>query len=79
VEKVKKYASEMVKENVKSLIETVQRDFGSDIFGFGKVVYRRKPSLWHKIENNWDEEFKKAEADVNVEIKILNTGLINVS
>jgi len=52
----------------------VQQKYNADIFGFGELVRAYLPEEWQKIDN-WREEFKKAELEVEVETKIRRSGM----
>lgn len=56
-----------------ALISKVQRQYDSDIFGFGKAVYQDDPQRWSEIKSKWDEMFQTLPVTVSVQIKIQNT------
>lgn len=70
VELIKGIANKKLESDSKNLIEKVQKEYKSDIFGFGKKVKDKYPELWRKIEKNWDETFEKIEAQVSVDFQI---------
>ena len=78
IKNLERLAANKVKKDIESSLRKVQREYKSDIFGFGQIVHGKYPDKWRKIKNNWDEEFSKAEVDVNVNCKIIRTGLVDL-
>lgn len=68
-------AEKTLEQDVENTIKKVQQDFGSDIFGFGRIVKAEMPSLWKTMDKKWDTIFKDLEVHVNSEIKIKNSSL----
>ena len=73
--KLDELTNQYVREKVSKTIQTVQDDYGVDIFGFGEVVYRQDYKQFKKVEDHWDEAFKDAEIDVSVDTMIRRAGL----
>lgn len=48
---------------------------GSDIFGFGELIYRTQPRAWENWEERWTEAFRDLEVKVQVEAVLAGTGL----
>ncbi|AMQ07004.1 Ger(x)C family spore germination protein [Sporosarcina sp. resist] len=74
----KSYEKEL-KEIVHQTIETLQKQYNSDIFGFGQAIHRSNPKTWKKIKNQWDEEFTELTVNVEVDMKIRDTGTVSNS
>lgn len=70
-------ADEQLETEIKNVIQKVQNDFDSDVFGFGNTVYREMPSLWKEKEKEWNTIFKDLKVSVNSNIEITNTGLLS--
>lgn len=49
-------------------------EYGSDVFGFGRIALRSDKKYFKSIENNWVQEMKDSKYNVNVKVKICNTG-----
>lgn len=58
-------------------IETIQKNYNADIFGFGEAIHRSNPKEWHKLKDNWDEEFSNVTTNLKVDLKIHRTGTTN--
>ncbi|MCX7884071.1 MAG: Ger(x)C family spore germination protein [Caloramator sp.] len=71
--KIKSYFEEDLENQIKDLIKKAQTEYESDIFGFGKVIKIKMPSLWKEIEPKWKELFKTIDVSVKSNINIKNT------
>lgn len=69
--------SKQIKMGVEEAFKKVQREFQSDVFGFGSVFHRKYPKEWKKVNRQWDEIFAKADFQVEVKTKAIRTGLMN--
>lgn len=76
---LEKESEKTLTENIKSTIKHVQRNFRSDIFGFGEALYRSEPDYWNKHKKDWDQIFSQMPVTVKVEMNIRQTGTINNS
>lgn len=69
-------AAGVVHNRIETMLSRSQ-ELKADIFGFGNLIYRKKPRLWQKIGPMWDEEiYPGLKIDLEIEFKILRTGLI---
>ena len=75
--RLEKACSEQIKRGVESAFVKVQKEYKSDIFGFGLVFHRKYPEEWRKINEEWNEIFSEADIQVEVETKAIRTGLTN--
>lgn len=66
-------------EIVRQTITRVQRDYGTDVFGFSDAIRRKDLSLWKSIENNWEEEFQRAEITVKTKMTVRRIGVTGPS
>jgi spore germination protein KC len=55
------------------VVKKVQGEFGSDIFGFGNMIYRKDPKLWKKLREDWSETFSGLSVEVSSKIEIVTT------
>ena len=67
--KIEELTNQHIKEHIIGTIQTVQKDYGVDVFGFGEVVARQDYKNFKKVQDHWDEAFKDAEIEVAVNIK----------
>ncbi|MPM09261.1 Spore germination protein B3 [bioreactor metagenome] len=66
-------AASKLRNNIIDTIEKVQAEYGSDIFGFGNMIYKNDVQLWNELKDNWDKQFKTLEVEVQTKIHIVNT------
>lgn len=76
LEELTQYTSGYIKENIQKLVNKVQKEYKSDIFGFGKKIagYFLTIQEWEKY--NWLSHFPDAKVNVKVELEIRRTGLM---
>ena len=63
-----------VKREIETVFYKVQQKYNADIFGFGELVKAYMPEEWKRIED-WHEEFKKVELELDVETIIRSSGM----
>lgn len=66
-----------INEILKSTVETVQKKFKVDIFGFGELIHQSHPKLWDKLKDHWDEEFPKLQVEYSAEVQIRRVGQLS--
>ena len=76
-EMLKKYANEYLNESIANVIKKVQKDYGVDVFGFGRTVHREMPSVWKKVQNNWNDIYVDLDVQVSASAEIINSGLLS--
>ena len=64
--------SEECEKNMKIAI----KKFGIDPFGTREHIEKFNPSLWSKIEKDWDEKYKNATVNVTVNTKMRRIGAV---
>ena len=74
IDQLENRVSVVLKKELETVFYKVQQKYNADIFGFGELVRAYLPEEWQKIDN-WREEFKKAELEVEVETKIRRSGM----
>jgi spore germination protein KC len=52
-----------------------QKQYYTDIFGFGLAISRKYPRLWSKVKPNWDQEFPRLKVALKVTAHIRRIGL----
>ena len=68
-----------LKDSIMNVIQKVQSEYGSDIFGFGNMIYKKDPHLWNRLKDTWEEQFMSLEVEVQTDIHIANTASIKES
>lgn len=74
IDELEKIYEKDLRENINKTIVTLQKQYKSDVFGFGEAIYRSNPKEWNKMKDHWDEEFSKLMFNVEVDLKIVRTG-----
>lgn len=74
-EVLKKSIEKEIKRQVKDVIEKVQKEYESDIFGFGSKIKDEMPEEWRSIESDWNEVFSNLETEINVVVNIRGSAL----
>ena len=75
IPKAEEDAEKTLKEGIGLLISKVQREYDSDIFGFGSTIYQNDPKIWEQLKPEWDSTFKNLKYETDVQIKIRNAAL----
>lgn len=76
IEELQKNVESDIKDRIQSVIDIVQKDFQSDIFGFGQAIYKKYPQEWNsKYKQNWEQEFSNIEVAIQPKVLIRRTGL----
>ncbi len=73
--KLEQSLAEEVKKEILMALEKSQKQYSSDIFGFGTNVHKYHPMYWKNAEKNWDVIFSMLPADVRVDARIMRTGI----
>ncbi|MEV5027439.1 Ger(x)C family spore germination protein [Paenibacillus sp. LPE1-1-1.1] len=76
---LEKKTNDYINKMVEGTIHKVQKSYGVDIFGFGEEMERQHFDQFKKVRDDWDEEFTRADIQVDVEVKIRHGGLITNS
>jgi len=74
-EKIEEY----IKKEMISLITKVQEEYEVDIFGFGDALNRQNHKKFLEVQDQWDDEFAKAELEVYVDMHLMRSGIKNKS
>lgn len=78
-ERIKKLEKEIDQHMTKLLELAIKKAklLNSDIFGFGEEIHKRKPKIWKKLQNEWDDYgFVDLEVEIEVSSKIRRSGTI---
>lgn len=62
-------------EEIQTVISLVQKQYETDIFGFGREIEARMPSEWSKLKNDWNKNFANLEVKANVHVTISGSAL----
>lgn len=68
-------AGDQLKEQITKFIKKVQKDFNSDIFGFGRKIYQKDYKDWQTLNKNWKKNFSSVKVDVDAKVEIISTSV----
>lgn len=82
--KVVHYIEDLLKDTlskeIKPLLNTVQKDFNSDIYGFGAAFHRKYPDKWNAgLKADWDQIFRGLPINLNYDVTIARVGFLTKS
>jgi spore germination protein KC len=60
-------------------VNSVRRKYHADIFGFGQEVYHADPTLFKKVENDWNKYFDNLDVKYEANVQIKRTGTLDNS
>lgn len=70
---IEKAASKTVQEQTEATIGDIQKNYGTDIFGFGTEIDQNRYEDWKKLEPNWKKIFPNVKCEVSADVKLLNS------
>lgn len=71
IEKLEKTWSKTLKKEIKKILNKTTKDYKSDIFGFGNLIYKKYPKYWKKIN---DKYLSNLNINIKIETQIISTG-----
>ena len=73
-------AGAAIKERTEAVIEKMQTEYHSDVFGFGSMIHQKNPTLWKQVSDNWnDGYFPGIKVSVHAKASIVNTAYLKKS
>ncbi|WP_234117253.1 Ger(x)C family spore germination protein [Clostridium hydrogenum] len=69
--------SNSIKSEVLLALNSAQKKYKSDVFGFGNIISQTYPDLWDKIKPEWQSIFPNIKVDVTVTSSVKRPGLIS--
>lgn len=76
VEAMTKDLNKVIKVHVEKTLKKVQKEYRSDIFGFGQKFHRKYRQEWEQVRDKWDDTFANAEINIKVETEITGSQLM---
>lgn len=75
--RMEKQMADDLEQQITGVIRKVQSEYGTDVFGFGSMIYKKDPQLWEKLGPDWDGTFRSVPVTVESKVRILNTAYTN--
>lgn len=66
--------SKAVEEEIESAIRRIQTGMRSDAIGWGRETYLQQPTIWKRIESDWQAVFPKVKSEVSCSTVITGSG-----
>ena len=80
IKRLEDAAGESVRQKMLEVIHKVQSEYGSDIFGFGEMIYKTDPKLWAQIGDSWNSSwFPQLNVEIACQVDIFNTAFLQKS
>ncbi|MFE5319278.1 Ger(x)C family spore germination protein [Paenibacillus sp. NPDC056579] len=79
LQRLEKITESHIQANLEKTINSVKRQYKSDIFGFGEAIHRTLPRDWVDLKNNWNDHFVELPVHVSVDVKIRRIGTLTDS
>ena len=73
---IEKNFSSSIEQECEKVIELTQKELNVDPFGIRENIEKFHPFLWDEIKDKWEEKYKDAMVQVNVETNIRRIGVI---
>jgi spore germination protein KC len=68
------YTAKLMQEDMKKLIKKTQKEYRSDIFGFGRYMAAKFPTIQEFEKFNWLNQYGDAEINVKTTVEIRRSG-----
>ncbi|TCL76841.1 spore germination protein KC [Hydrogenispora ethanolica] len=75
-EKIAAAQKKVIADEIGAAVAKVQKQLGSDIFGFGSLLNQKYPQEWEKIKKNWDALFPEVQWTVTIDAELRRSGLL---
>ncbi|MGG4216356.1 Ger(x)C family spore germination protein [Paenibacillus sp. FSL L8-0638] len=76
IKEIEAASNEKIVEILKHSVETVRREFKSDIFGFGQLIHQSNPELWKRIKETKENPFMDLQIEYKATTKIQKIGTL---
>ncbi|WP_169717829.1 Spore germination protein B3 [Sporomusa silvacetica DSM 10669] len=76
VKDVERLQANVIKQEILAALNK-SKQFNSDIFGFGNIVYRKFPNDWQIFRHQWDKVYTDIDCVIDVDAKIRSTGTLS--
>ncbi|WP_310831177.1 Ger(x)C family spore germination protein [Paenibacillus pedocola] len=79
LQRLKTSAEKTIQTGIEEVVKSVQKKFGTDIFGFGAALRQSDPKAWRKWEEEWGLVFSELDVQIEVDAEIRNSSVLNKS
>lgn len=71
---VEQELASVTQQSVRQLIGKVQRQYKTDVFGFGERIHRRYPGRWKTLKKDWNRNFSELQVSIRVTLHAKSSG-----
>jgi len=75
---LEKRKAQVIKNEAQMVLEKAQKEWGVDIFGFGKAVHRKYPQEWKILQSKWRDILPEINVQIIVNAKLRESGISTV-
>ncbi|WP_409177026.1 Ger(x)C family spore germination protein [Brevibacillus fortis] len=77
--KLEEDVEKRIREKIVSAVHKAQKQYHSDVFGFGQSIYQNDPKGWEKVKEDWDSQFSNLKVKIKTDVKLRRTGKVGNS
>ncbi|TQR31030.1 Ger(x)C family spore germination protein [Brevibacillus brevis] len=77
--KLEEDVEKKIREKIVSAVHKAQKQYHSDVFGFGQSIYQNDPKGWEKVKEDWDSQFSNLKVKIKTDVKLRRTGKVGNS
>lgn len=76
LEELQKDIEKRINKRIQVAVDIAQKQYQSDILGFGQAIYKKYPKEWHtQYKNNWEQEFPQVGVSIHSQVTVKRIGL----
>ncbi|KAB7672500.1 Ger(x)C family spore germination protein [Bacillus sp. B1-b2] len=75
IESYEKGINKTFSKAIEDTVKKVQKEYGTDIFGFGEMLRRQDYDAFMKVKDEWNQTFTEAEVNVNLDFIVRRSGI----
>ncbi|MCK9222950.1 MAG: Ger(x)C family spore germination protein [Limnochordia bacterium] len=72
---IERRVAEAIRGEVQSVLDAAQKEYKSDIFGFGTSFYRNYYKEWERMQADWDRLFQELAVEIDIRTGLRRSGL----
>ncbi|MFL0195576.1 Ger(x)C family spore germination protein [Clostridium sp. WILCCON 0269] len=65
-----------ISQECEAVVKVTQKELGIDPVGFREYIEKYHPGVWSQVKSNWENVYKDAVVNVNVDTKIRRIGVV---
>ncbi|WP_026486742.1 Ger(x)C family spore germination protein [Caldanaerobius polysaccharolyticus] len=64
-----------IKHRIQLALNKIQKEYKSDVFGFGEKIHQHYPKIWNQIKGDWKDLFPHLPVEIKVKSWLARTGI----